>query len=130
MMRIARFVGRAALSSLFIYGGQNQVKNAEYIAGAVEGAADQYGVSLPVSGELTTQISGVTMATLGTALALGVAPRTSAAVLAGMLVPTTVIGHPFWAVEDEAEKTNHLISALKNLSVAGGLLYLAASKAK
>ncbi|MBM7050443.1 DoxX family protein [Rothia sp. ZJ1223] len=125
-MILSQLASRTALASIFLLGGKSQVENAEYIGGAVSSVAKKY--NLLVEGTQVAKLSGITMATLGTTLALGVAPRTSAVVLAGMLVPTTVIGHPFWSMEDGAEKTNHTISAIKNLSIIGGLLHLATKK--
>ena len=40
----------------------------------------------------------------GTTLALGLAPRLSALAPAGSLVPTTLAGHPYWAIDDPAER--------------------------
>ncbi len=57
----------------------------------------------------------------GGMLALGIAPRTAAAVLAGSLVLTTLVGHPFWKEEGET-RTMQKIHFLKNLAMLGGLL--------
>jgi uncharacterized membrane protein YphA (DoxX/SURF4 family) len=46
--------------------------------------------------EVTVRANGAAMAAAGGMLAFGIAPRMSAAILAGSLVPTTVVGHPFW----------------------------------
>ena len=42
--------------------------------------------------------------------------------LAGTLVPTTAVGHPFWNESDPASRQNQTIHFLKNVSLIGGLL--------
>jgi putative oxidoreductase len=46
--------------------------------------------------------------------------------LAGSLVPTTIVGHPFWAAETTAERRNQEVHFAKNLGLLGGLLLAAA----
>jgi putative oxidoreductase len=48
--------------------------------------------------------------------------RPAALVLAGSMVPTTVAGHPFWAVDSKAEARVQQTQFLKNLAIMGGLL--------
>ena len=45
--------------------------------------------------------------------------------LAASLVPTTLAGHPFWAMPKE-ERAAHQTHFLKNLGLLGGLLLAAA----
>lgn len=56
-------------------------------------------------------------------LALGIASRAAATVLAGSLVPTTLVGHPFWKAEARAAQK---IQFTKNLAMLGGLLLVMA----
>ena len=58
----------------------------------------------------------------GAALALGRAPRLSALVLAGSLVPTTLAGHAYWTIEDPAARKLQRIQFHKNMAMIGGLL--------
>jgi putative oxidoreductase len=58
----------------------------------------------------------------GTMLALGRAPRLSALALAGSLIPTTLAGHAYWAIEDPAERKIQRIQFHKNMAMIGGLL--------
>jgi uncharacterized membrane protein YphA (DoxX/SURF4 family) len=58
----------------------------------------------------------------GLMLATNRLPRLSALVLAGSLVPTTYVGHPFWAEKDKAVKKQQQIHFLKNLGLLGGLM--------
>ena len=58
----------------------------------------------------------------GTLLALGIAPRLSAVALACSLIPTTLAGHSYWAIEDPAARKQQRIQFHKNLAMLGGLL--------
>ena len=61
----------------------------------------------------------------GTMLALGRAQRLAALVLAGSLIPTTLAGHSYWAIEDPATRKIQRIQFHKNLAMIGGLLFAA-----
>jgi uncharacterized membrane protein YphA (DoxX/SURF4 family) len=62
------------------------------------------------------------MAIAGSALALGRWPRQAAAVLASVLVPTTIAGHPFWEETTPQSRAAQRTQFLKNLGLCGGLL--------
>lgn len=51
----------------------------------------------------------------------GIAPQTSAFLLAGSLVPTTIAGHGFWDIEDPAARKMQRVQFLKNATMVGGL---------
>lgn len=61
----------------------------------------------------------------GALFALGVFPRTMALILGASLVPTTLAGHPFWDIEDDAERDAQRTQFLKNASILGGLVFAA-----
>src|ERR1019366_2049771 len=61
------------------------------------------GDALVVRGNAAAQVLG------GTLLALGRAPRLSALVLAGSLIPTTLAGHAYWRIEDPAARKQQRI---------------------
>ena len=67
------------------------------------------------------------MIAAGSAMALGILPRVSALSLVGLLVPTTIVGHPFWKETEDAAKQTQMTSFASNTAVAGGLLMVAAS---
>lgn len=46
--------------------------------------------------------------------------------LAGLLVPTTMAGHPFWNESDPPTRAQHRIQFLKNLAMVGRLLEVVA----
>jgi putative oxidoreductase len=77
--------------------------------------------------ELAVVANGGAMVMAGVALATGIAPRLSAAVLAGLLVPTTLAGHAFWNEADAAARAQQRIQFFKNLCMLGGVLEVALS---
>ena len=85
-------------------------------------AAIRSRVPLPEDDELLVRVNAGAQVAGGTMLALGLAPRLAAAVLAASLVPTTLAGHPYWTVQDPAERAQQRIHFHKNLALIGGLL--------
>ncbi|MFB9072373.1 DoxX family protein [Citricoccus parietis] len=80
---------------------------------------------LPVDNETVVRANGAVQMAAGSMLALGAAPRLSAAALVGSMVPTTFAGHPFWKVQDPAARSQQRTQFLKNMSLIGGLLFTA-----
>jgi uncharacterized membrane protein YphA (DoxX/SURF4 family) len=72
--------------------------------------------------ELAVTLNGGAMVVAGVTLAAGVAPRLSAAVLAGLLVPTTLAGHPYWKESDPGSRLQQRTQFLKNVCMLGGLV--------
>ena len=77
---------------------------------------------LPEHDELVVRANAAVMVASGTLLALGIAPRLSALALACSLIPTTVAGHRYWAIEDPAVRKQQRIQFHKNMAMLGGLL--------
>jgi len=71
---------------------------------------------------IAMELNGAAMVIGGTMLALGFAPRLAATILIGCLIPTTLVGHPFWKEEDQAARRNQEIQFAKNLGLLGGLI--------
>jgi putative oxidoreductase len=111
-------VARPLLAGVCITGGWGSYNAPEPRADMVENA----GLPQP---QLLVKVNAVTMMVAGAALALGIRPRETAAVLVGCLVPTTFVGHPFWK-EDEAARARQKMQFVKNVSTIGGLLYVIA----
>jgi putative oxidoreductase len=80
---------------------------------------------LPADDELVVRGNAAVMVAGGTLLALGRAPRLSALILAGSLVPTTLAGHSYWKLEDPAARKAQRIQFHKNMAMIGGLLFAA-----
>jgi uncharacterized membrane protein YphA (DoxX/SURF4 family) len=107
------------MAAMFVTGGVDTLRNPgprrDAAAGAGLDNADQL-----------VKISAATMVVGGLTLATGRLPRLSALALAGTLVPTTYVGHPFWVEHDRTKKKQQQIHFFKNLSMLGGLLLAAA----
>ena len=128
MSRLVGAVARILMAPVCIKGGINQVKKAHRLAPAVDAALEEYGIEVSASGEKLVKLNGIGMTVAGGALALGVFPRTSALTLAGLLVPTTIVGQAFWKEEDERKRSARLSGALSNAAIIGGLLLVAARR--
>ena len=128
MIGPANVLARGLLAGVFVVGGINQVKGAHLLADKVEAAKEEYGVVLDVAGEDLVRLNGAGMALAGGALALGIAPRLSAAALIGLLVPTTIVGHPFWKIEDKAKRRTAVTGTLNNSAIIGGLMLVRARR--
>lgn len=130
---IVRRIARPLLSTVFIAGGIDSLrspapkaqaagplleKSFETLPGAV---ADK----LPPDPETLVKINAALQVGAGALLAIGKAPRASALVLAGTLVPTTVAGHDFWNVEDPQQRAMQRMQFFKNMTMLGGLLIAA-----
>lgn len=132
MSKLLRAIGRAGLASMFINNGYNTFKNADAMAPMVEDKlkawmpeqTQQYGAATMVRASSGTMVAG------GTALALGIVPRLASLAVLGALVPTTLAGHAFWESTDKDEKTQQRLQFQKNLAMAGGLLFVAATGKK
>jgi uncharacterized membrane protein YphA (DoxX/SURF4 family) len=71
------------------------------------------------------KINAAVMVGAGSMLATGRLPRLSAALLAGSIIPTTMVGHRFWAETDAAERAQQRTHFFKNLGLLGGVLLAA-----
>ncbi|MDP9497761.1 MAG: DoxX family protein [Actinomycetota bacterium] len=113
-----RALARPLLAAMFVAGGADALRDPGGRVAAVRAA----GLPQP---ERLVQVNAVVHLVGGLALATGRVPRLAALALAGSLVPTTVVGHPFWSVPAD-QRQGQQIHFLKNLSMLGGLLLAAA----
>ena len=114
-------LGRLFLASMFIQGGANTFLNPDGRASKVAAA----GIPNP---RQATILNGRVMVVAGSMLALDVMPKLAAALLAGALIPTTFVGHPFWNENNPGGRVNQQVHFLKNLSMLGGLLTVLADR--
>jgi len=114
----AALIGRVALATIFIIEGVHKIGNfsgtAAYMASAGLPAVD---VLLVIT--ILIEVGG------GLAVALGWKARWAALAFAIWLVPVTVVFHNPWAGDAQIAQVQ-LIHLLKNLSIFGGMLLLAA----
>lgn len=120
-MSLVKTLGHALLSSIFISGGWGVFVNPDGRAQKVEQAG------IPLARQVTI-LNGAAMTLAGSALALDIAPKLSALVLIGTLIPTTYVGHAFWQEDAPANRTGQRIHFLKNIAMIGGLLMVLQEK--
>lgn len=127
MTPVRRFA-RPCLAAMFVSGGLDALRNAAPKVAMADPVAPRVAAKLPFLPEDTEQLIRINAAVqvgAGLMLALGKAPRLSAALLAGSLVPTTLAAHRFWEEEDETVRAQQRIHFLKNVSMLGGLILAA-----
>jgi len=134
-MTVTRLLARPMLSSIFVVGAVNALKSsaghaqaADPVTSRLVPLAKKAGIPVPEDPETLVKINAATQLAAGLALATGRMPRTSAAVLAVSLVPTTAV-HRYWEVSDPAEKAQQRIHFFKNVSLLGGLIIAAGDTA-
>ena len=122
------------LASIFLVGGANAVRNAPALAAKAEPVTDRVvpaarkampSLPIPQDPALLVRINALTQIAAGLTLATGRAPRTSSALLASTMLPTTLAGHRFWEVQDSSTRQQQQLHFFKNLSILGGLLIAA-----
>ncbi len=131
-MTVTRLIARPMLASLFVVAGVNAFKNAPKLAQKAAPVTDKVAPLLQRAvptfpddpATLVRLNAGVQVGAAGM-LATGRMPRTSAAVLAASLVPTTLAGHAFWREEDPQVRATQRLQFFKNISVLGGVLLAA-----
>lgn len=127
-MTISRFLARPLLSSIFVYGGADALRNPAGKVPAADDVAPPIAAQIPGLPEGDTEklvkINAAVQVGAGALLAFGKLPRLSAAALAASLVPTTAAGHRFWELEGEQRKQQQF-HFFKNVSLLGGLVLAA-----
>lgn len=114
-MSMLKSLNHKLLAAMFIAGGADAFLHPEPRAAkaANAGVPDAHSAAV---------LNGALMVVGGTFLALDIMPKLAALLLAGTLIPTTYVGHPFWKEENAANRANQRIQFLKNLAMLGGLL--------
>jgi uncharacterized membrane protein YphA (DoxX/SURF4 family) len=86
-------------------------------------AAIRKTVPLPDDDEQVVRANAAVQVVGGVMLALGIAPRLSALALTASLIPTTLAGHSYWALDDPDARKLQRIQFHKNMAMIGGLLF-------
>ena len=111
-------VGRVLLALMFIYSGFGKLTNLEGTAGYIASGG------LPMASVLAVVV-GLLELLGGLAIAVGFHARWAGLALGVFTLAASVLFHKFWAVPAEQAFVQQLMF-MKNISVAGGLLLLAA----
>lgn len=118
-MNIVKWIAQLLLSVIFITGGSSAYLEPDKRPNQVAKA----GIPEP---ELAVKANGAVMVFAGIALALNIWPKLAAAALLASMIPTTLVGHPFWQEEEEGPRKMQQIHFAKNLGLIGGLLLVLA----
>ena len=110
-------IARIVFAIMFVMSGINHITKAD----AMTGYAQFKGVPSP---KLAVIGSGVVMGLGGLSLILGVYADLGAIVLAAILLLMAGKMHNFWTLEDAQAKQADMIGFLKNVSMAGGALFM------
>jgi putative oxidoreductase len=111
-------LGRILLCALFLQSGYMKLMN----AGGTAGYLGKLGLPMPevlVWGVIAVEVLGALL------IVIGWQTRLMAWIMAVFTVGTAILGHKFWGI-DAAQVGAQLTQFLKNLSIAGGFLVLAA----
>jgi uncharacterized membrane protein YphA (DoxX/SURF4 family) len=135
-MTVTRLIARPMLASMFVVGSINALKNAPKLSDKASPVTERLVPllqrvvpALPSDPTSLVRINAAVQLAAAAALATGHLPRTSAAILAGSLVPTTLAGHSYWQETDPATKAAQRTQFFKNVSMLGGLIIAAGDTA-
>jgi uncharacterized membrane protein YphA (DoxX/SURF4 family) len=119
------------LATLFVTSGVQSVSNPDRLVPKAKPLTDRVvpllarsGLPVPAETRTLVQLNGAVQLAGGLMLMTPLR-RVGALALAGSLVPTTLAGHPFWQMDDPAERAMHRAQFLKNVGLMGGALLAA-----
>ena len=124
-----RKLARPMLASVYVADGAETVLNTSAHVEGTQVVLDRIRYVLPRKyakrisrdPELVTRVIGGTKVGAGSLLAIGRAPRTSAATLAILTIPNILARNAFWETQDADEKRNRRNGFLTNIALLGGL---------
>ena len=124
-----RKFARPMLASVFVWDGVDTLRNASDHVAETESVLQrlrkvvpaQYAGYIPNDPELAARAVGGLKVGAGSTLALGKAPRTSAAVLALSTLPNLLGRNAFWETEDSEEKNTRRNGFITNTALLGAL---------
>ncbi|WP_040835067.1 DoxX family protein [Nocardia brevicatena] len=131
---LLRRLARPLLASAFIVDGAETLRNPEsrvkeasaLVHKGEESLPPDIATKLPSNPGALVQVTAVTQIVGGALLALGKAPRLAALALAATVVPATVTEQNFWAENDPQRRAAKRTAFLKDMSLLGGLMIVAA----
>jgi uncharacterized membrane protein YphA (DoxX/SURF4 family) len=115
---VTRLVARGLTAPILLVGGYGAGKQPAPRAKLLE----QVGLPQP---ELLVQVNSGMLVAAGSAIALGVWVREASLLAMACLVPTTFVGHRWWAMEPGPDRNMQRTHFLKNLSTLAALALLA-----
>lgn len=121
-----RRIARSLLAVTFIANGVDTLLHPKSKVDAARPVLEKAQTLVPaaasVDPELFVKADGAVKVGAGLMMALGRAPRLSAALLAVDLIPSTAAEHPFWSGDYPGDRRTQQSQFLKNASLFGGLI--------
>lgn len=115
-------IGRVLFSIMMIVGGLNHFRQTDAMTGYAQFK------KVPAA-RLSVQLSGLLLVLGGLSVVLGVWADLGALLLAVVLLAMALKMHDFWTQTDPQAKQTETIGFFKNVSMAGGALFMFASAA-
>ena len=109
--------GRLVLAAIFVMSALGKIGNWEGTTGYMAAKGMPF-MSLFLLGAIALEVLG------GASIVLGFKARLGALLLIVFLIPATLIFHNFWAFGGQ-QMQQQMVHFLKNLSILGGLLFVA-----
>lgn len=116
-MDILFLIGRVLFSGLFLASGLNHFMQLDGMAQYAESKR----IPMP---KVAVAGSGLLLVVGGLSVLVGIYPSVGLILLLVFLVPTTLVMHNFWVLEDEQQKQMEMVNFLKNMALAGTCLML------
>ncbi|MFH0412539.1 DoxX family membrane protein [Corynebacterium sp. L4756] len=124
-----RKIARPMLASYFVWDGVDTFRNPEQHVEETENLLQRlrkvlpkdYSGFVPNDPELVSRALAGARVGAGSLLAIGKAPRTSAAVLAGTTLPALIGANAFWSADSKQEKDESRNSLITNTALLGAL---------
>jgi putative oxidoreductase len=116
-MELLLLIGRVLFGVFFIMSGINHFTN----AGMMSGYAKSKNVP---AAYLAVVGTGVMLVLGGLSVLLGLFPVVGLVLIIVFLLPTSVLIHDFWTVQDPQARAAEQVNFLKNLALAGAALAL------
>jgi putative oxidoreductase len=114
-MDILFFIGRIIFGGFFIYNGISHFNH----LGPMSQYTKMKGVPLP---SVAVALAGLLLLLGGLSILLGILPVLGIAFLLAFLIPTSLMMHRFWAIQDPQMKMVEKVNFLKNIALTGALL--------
>ena len=108
-------IGRIILGGFFIYSGLNHFLG----FGMMANYTKMKGIPLP---QLAVAITGLMLILGGLSMVLGAYPKIGIALLAGFLIPVSLLMHNFWKIQDPQLKVADKVNFTKNMALLGAVL--------
>ena len=116
-MNTILLIGRILFALVFVSSGMNHLAKVEAMAGYAKFK------KVPAA-KLSVMVSGVLLAAGGLSIILGVYADLGALIIAILMIVMALKMHDFWTQTDAQAKQTEMISFSKNISMAGGALFI------